>query len=215
MGALEDPKRFTSYLNRTFSSIVPTIVSDIARTKDVVERRIEGPLESLFSRLPVLRQMLAPQVDVLGQEVIRGGNFMETMIDPSRPKKIKSTPVVDEMKRLWDLGHRVTPTQLGDKKGFKSLTQEQNTKLWKFTGTILENKLANLFGSKEYKELTDTEKEKVIGKFVEKSRLFSRVAMVNEVTKDLQGKELKDRLTQLKADGLLTKTVFNEYIKLR
>ena len=215
MGALEDPKRFSSYLNRTFSSIVPTIVSDIARTKDVVERRIEGPLESLFSRLPVLRQMLAPQVDVLGQEVIRGGNFMETMIDPSRPKKIKSTPVVDEMKRLWDLGHRVTPTQLGDKKGFKSLTQEQNTKLWKFTGTILENKLANLFGSKEYKELTDTEKEKVIGKFVEKSRLFSRVAMVNEVTKDLQGKELKDRLTQLKADGLLTKTVFNEYIKLR
>jgi len=129
MGALEDPKRFSSYLNRTFSSIVPTIISDIARAKDPIERRIEGPLESLFSRLPILRQNLAPQIDVLGQEIQRGGNFMETMLDPTRPQGIKSAPVVDELKRLWDLGYRVTPTQLGDKKGFKTLTQEQNTKL--------------------------------------------------------------------------------------
>uniref|UniRef100_A0A6H1ZF52 Putative structural protein n=1 Tax=viral metagenome TaxID=1070528 RepID=A0A6H1ZF52_9ZZZZ len=215
VGVLNEPNRIEGYFNRTIGSVVPTIVSDVARSVDTKERRIESPLESLFSRLPVARQTLAPQVDVLGSEIERGGNFVETMIDPSRPSKIKSSPVIDEMKRLWDLGYRVAPTKLGDKKGYKSLTQEQNTKLWKFTGTLLEHKLENLFADENYQKLSDDDKETIIGNFVEKSRLYSRVGAVLEVTEGLSGQALKEKLSELKEDGLLTKTVFEEYRNIR
>lgn len=214
--ALNDPARSAEgYLGSVLSSVVPTIVSDVARATDVKERRPETILERIQSRVPGLRQKLEPRVDVLGEEQKRLGNFFEVMADPTRPSKEISTPVVRELRRLFDVGFKVSPTKLGEKRGFKGLTQEQNTDLWKRAGEITREKLGSLFAHELYQELPDDLKAKKVKEFVEKSKLVARIEKVLEITGGFSGQPLKDKLSELKKGGLLTREVFEGFMELR
>ena len=215
--AVVDPSRsFETFFTSLAGSTVPTIIADLARATDVVERKNQGPLERLKSRIPFLREELEPSITVLGGEVPRyGGNPLESMIDPSRPSEIKDTPVVNELRRLWDVGYKVSPTLLGDKGGYEGLTPEQNTDLWKRAGEITNSKLNNLFIKEEYKKLGDDEKAKVVENFIDKSKLFARTEKVLQLTEGLKGQELITKLSELKKSGLMTRDVLNEYQRLR
>lgn len=215
--AITDPERsFETFFTSMAGSTVPTIIADLARATDVVERKNKGPLERIKSRIPFLREELEPAITALGGEVPRyGGNPLESMIDPSRPSEIKDTPVVNELRRLWDAGYKVSPTLLGDKSGYDSLTPEQNTDLWERAGKITESKLNNLFQLADYKNLGDDEKAKLVEDFVDKSKLFARVEKVLQVTEGLGSQELLDKLSELKKSGLMTRQVFAEYQRLR
>lgn len=216
LGALNDPGRYAeSYLGNLVSSVVPTIVSDVARATDPLERRPETVLQRIKSRIPGLRNRLEPQVDVLGKERESVGNPIEILIDPTRPSPDIATPLVKEFRRLSDEGYPVSPTLLGDKKGFEALTQEQNTDLWKRTGEILEPKLNNLIASPKYQDVSNEDKSKAIEKFVERAKLMARVEKVIELTDGLSGEELKNKISELKAGGLITKEVFTKYQELR
>lgn len=212
--SLTDPERsFQTFATSMAGSTVPTLVADLARATDYVERRNRGPLERIKSRIPFLRQTLEPQITVLGSEVPRyGGNPLESMVDPTRPSVIQNSPVVVELRRLWDAGLKVSPTLLGDKSGYDALTPEQNTELWKKSGTILDEKLGKLFQTKQYQSLADEEKAKLIEDFVDKSKSIARVQSVIEVTQGLSGDELNKKLSALKASGLMTKEVFNLWL---
>lgn len=212
--ALNNPERFTSgYLQSTVGSAVPTIVGDVARAIETKERRIESPLESIISRIPFARGTLEPKIDVMGKELERGGTFLETMIDPTRPSKIKDSPIVNELRRLWNEGYKVTPTQLGDRKGFKALTSEQNTKLWKVTGSFIEQKLNILLSLPEYQTLPDDKKAKLIDQIIDKSKTMTRVAMVKRLIQGLSGDELIIKFRTLKEGGLLTREILEQVLK--
>ena len=159
--------------------------------------------------------MLEPQVTVLGKEKETMGNFLEIMADPTRPSPINDSPVIAEFRRLWNNGFKVSPTLLGDKKGFEALTPEQNTELWKRAGQITESKITGLLTKDAYWRLSDEEKSKVVDDIADKSKLFARVEMVLQLTEGLGGQELLAKLSELKKAGLLTKEVFNEYQRLR
>ncbi len=152
--ALTDPEAsFERWFTSMAGSVVPTIVADIARAQDDISRRAVGPKERIQSRLPIFRQNLPPALDVFGQDLPRyGGNVLETMIDPTRPSKIRQDTVVDELRRLWDKNIKVSPTQLGDKKGFDILTKEENTQLWQRSGELTYKALFNLVNSAKYKD---------------------------------------------------------------
>ena len=81
-----------------------------------------------------------------------------------------------------DAGFPTTPTQFGGRRGFKSLTEEQNTTLEQSAGLLLEEKLNNLIKFNEYKKLSNEEKAKEIKKLTDKSRVISRIEMVAELT---------------------------------
>lgn len=212
---LSDPSRSPElYASNLISSFIPTIMGDIARAKDVTERKVTGLWGKAISKIPILREKLQPQVDVLGQERKRPTGWLSSLIDPSRPSMVMSSPVTLELRRLWDAGHDVSPTQLGDKNGYKTLTQEQNTALWKRSGELLNNKLKGLIKFKAYEELSDDEKAKVIDSFVDKAFLTARANFVVEMTQGLSGEELKKELAKLKGN-LLTKEVFREFLKIR
>jgi hypothetical protein len=218
--ALSDPEKSGPYYaNKTIASIIPTIVSDIARAKDSKERRVDYKdmknAEALKARIPGVRETLEPQIDVLGNEINRIGNPLEVMADPSRPQKEKTSPVVSEIRRLWDEGYQVSPTLLGDKNGYSTLTPEQNTELWKRSGQILDGKLNNLFNNDNYSKLSDDEKAKLVETFTDKAKIVARAEKALELTEGLQGDELKAKLSELKKDKLLTKDVFDKYMELR
>ena len=137
------------------------------------------------------------------------------MIDPTRPSDAVSDPVVSEIRRLSDVGFQSTPTLLGDKNGFKSLTPEQNTELWKRAGQLLKGKLDNLIQSPQYKKMDDEQKSKTIQDFSDKAKVIARAETVVQLTLGKTGDALKSELSRLKTGGLMTKEVFNKYIEIR
>lgn len=216
--AINDPKSAgLKYLQNLTASFVPTISSDVARAIDPNERRytadtpVGGAMERAQARIPFARQQLEPQVTITGDERPRKGNVLETLLDPTRPSKDTSTPVTRELGRLMNAGYRVSPTQLGDKNGYKVLSPEQNTKLWKLTGQIVEDKLAALFLNEGYRQASDEERAKVVEDVVDEVRNISRAAIVLDVVEGMEGDELRQKLSELKAGKLLTRDVFREF----
>jgi len=216
VNAITDPERYAkTYLPNLVASFVPTVVSDVARATDPKERRTEGVLQRIQSRIPGLRKGTEPQVTILGEEKERIGNPLEVLIDPSRPSPQKKSPVINELGRLMNKGFRVSPTALGNRQGYKVLTQEENTFLWKYAGQILNDKLTDLFSNEEYQNASDKEKADVIDDYVRNGKLIARVGMVVKLTQDLEGEELSNKLKELKEGGFLIKSVYKKWLELR
>ena len=216
INAITDPERYAkSYLPNLVASFVPTAVSDIARATDSLERRAETTTQRVQARIPGARRELEPQVDILGRERKSVGNALEILADPTRPSPDVSTPVTEELRQLMDEGFRISPTTLGDRKGFKALTQEENTRLWKFTGQIVSDKLEALFTRGEYQGADNEAKGKIIEKIVNQAKVNARAGMTIKLTDGLEGDELLKRLSELKAGGLLTAEVLKKYQELR
>lgn len=216
LNIISDPARYAkSYVSSQMASVIPTFVGDVARATDSMERRTNDIFDRFFAKIPGVRETLEPQIDVLGQERETVGNPLEIMADPTRPSPSKSSPVIEELRRLWDAGQKVSPTLLGDKAGYGGLTPEQNTNLWKRAGEITNQKLNSLFSKEEYKKLSDEEKGKITNTIVDKSKIVARAEAVIELTQGLQGEELKAKLSELKKSGLMTNEVFKKYMELR
>jgi len=216
VNAITDPERYAkSYLPGLVASFVPTIVSDIARATDPLERRAESTLQRVQARVPGARRALEPQVDILGKERKSVGNLVEIMFDPTRPSPERTTPVISELRRLASEGHKVSPTALGNRRGYKVLTQVQNTELWKLTGGIVEDKLTSLLSNEAYGVLPDDEKAKTIDRIVKQAKINARAGMVLELTEGMVGEELQKELSRLKEGGLLVRDVFAKYQELR
>jgi hypothetical protein len=180
VSALVDPERsFENWFSSMAGSVVPTLVSDIARASDETERRTGSPVERIQSRIPGLREKLPPKIDVFGQDLPRyGGNVLEVMIDPTRPSKIRNDVVVDELRRLADNEITVTPTQLGDRDGFDILTPEENTELWRRSGELTYKMLLSLVNEPGYKKLNDFAKGKMIDNLTDKTRAVAKAEIV-------------------------------------
>lgn len=215
VNALTDPQRYAkSYLPNLIASFVPTLASDISRATDPKERRAESTLQRIQARTP-LRAGLEPQVDILGRERESVGNLLEILADPTRPSEVRGNIVTGEIRRLVESGFDIAPTMLGDKAGYKGLTPEQNTKLWVTTGTLLNEKLTALFNDERYTALSEDQKAKTVEKFIKQAQIYGRVSIALELTQDLQGDELKKKLSELKTGGLLNREVFDRYVELR
>jgi len=218
--ALNDPGRYAENVAaRTTGSIIPTIVSDVGRATDPLERRTfsksEGFFGPLIGRIPGLRRTLEPRVDVFGSPLARAGNALETMIDPTRPTRIKSGELIEELRRLFDEEFPATPTRFADEKIYTDvLTPEQITALQEKAGLVLEDKLTNLIANPKYQELDDGSKARIIQKFTNEARVNARAEMVEELTLDLADEELKAKLSELKENGFMTAQVFQKWQEL-
>jgi hypothetical protein len=215
LDAINNPQGYaTGVASNLISSLIPTIVGDVSNATDIKRKNV-GLLDPLKAKIPGVRETLQPQVNVLGQERPQGGNFIETMLDPTRPSNVLDSPVISELRRITDAGFNVSPTQLGDKNGYKGLTPEENTAMWKKSGELINSKLNSLFGLTQYKNLTDEDKAQIITDIVEKAKTNARILSVMDMTENLSGQELKDKLSELKKSGIMTKEVFNGYLQLK
>lgn len=213
---LNDPGRYAdAYFGNLLGSVVPTLVKDVGGAMDTTQRNARSVLERVQARIPYLREKLQPQITTLGNELQRGGNFWETMADPSRPSKVLDSPVITELQRLSTAGFKVSPTLLGDKNGYSSLTPAQNTELLQRAGQVTESKLTNLMNDPRYIQLPDDQKAKVVDDFVNKSKTLARAEKVMALTAGLTGDSLTSKLSEFKKSGLMTRDVFDTYQALR
>lgn len=181
VSALVDPDRsFEGWFSSMAGSVVPTIVSDIARAQDEITRRTEGPFQRVQARIPILREKLPPRIDVFGQDLPRyGGNPLEVMVDPTRPALINNDVVVTELRRLFDKNIKVSPTLLGDRSGFDVLTTEENTQLWRRSGELTYKLLQGWITSEGYSKVSnDFAKGKSIEQLVGKAKAAAKAEMV-------------------------------------
>jgi hypothetical protein len=180
VSALVSPElSFDYWFSSMAGSAVPTIVADVARAMDDKSRRAIGPVQRLQSRIPVWREGLEPSIDVFGQDLPRyGGNVLETIADPTRPVKIRHDIVVDELRRLYDKDVKVSPTKVGEKKGYDILTKEENTQLWRRSGELTYKALLALVTNENYEKVNDFAKGQLIKKIVEKTKEAAKAEMV-------------------------------------
>lgn len=203
--ALNDPERSGPRLARGLvSSVIPTIVGDIARATDPLERRTGSVAGRVKAKIPGLRQTLEPRITVLGEEKKASANPLEIMIDPTRPSKEINTVVVKELRRLFDAGFRVTPSLLGNKEGFELLTPKENTELWKRAGQLIKESLNSIFSEPSYKTWMDEAKAEVINRVVAISKDAAKAEAVVNQLKGLKGKDLTGKLIILSESGLMT-----------
>ncbi len=216
LNAITDRERYAkSYFPNLLASLVPTIVSDVARATDPLERRPETTGERVAARIPGLREGLEPQIDVLGRERESVGNPLEILFDPTRPSPTTETPVTEELRRLTTSGFDVAPTVLGDRQGYDVLSQDENTELWQLAGEVINDKLTSLFSNAEYQSLSDDEKADIVEDVITKSKDTARASVVLQQTEGLEGEELSAKLSELKDGGFMTQTVFKLYEALR
>lgn len=201
--ALSDPQRSATYVaGTTISSIIPTLIADVARATDTGERRAETLPQKMMMRVPGARQTLEPQVTVLGEERQPTANPIELMVDPTRPSKEISTPVVKELRRLWDEGWEVSPNLLGTKKGYDVLTPAENTELWKRVGSITKEALTKLIENPLYADLPDEKKADFISKIVTESQDAAKIEAVAKKLTGVEDKELTKMVFELRKSGL-------------
>lgn len=216
--ALKDPNRsFEGFASSLAGSVVPTLVADIARGMDQYERRTDGMIERIQSRIPGARKGLEPKVDAFGKEV-ETPNFFEVMADPTRPGNPTAEandPVLKELRRLMDADYPVTPTQLGPNAGYASLTPEQNTFLWKLAGQAAKAETARVMNTRQYKNYDDEQKSQVIDRAIQDAKTEARARVVLQALKGLSDAEQKSKLAEMKEDGLLTRSVFDLYLSLK
>lgn len=216
--AIQDPQRsFSGWASSLAGSIIPTLVADISRSTDRYERRAPTPATRIASRLPGTRQTLEPKVDTFGKE-IETPDFFTAMFDPTRPTQPTADandPVVRELKRLREAGYPATPTQLGPNKGYESLTPEENTYLYQISGRYARRAIEDIIETSAYKGADDEMKEKLIGDAVNRSRVESRARALLRFTRGLRGRELAEKIRNLRDEKLVTDSVYGYYLKLK
>lgn len=216
--ALTDPKRsLESLVSSLAGSAIPTLVADISRGTDKYERRTDGPLDRIQSRIPGARQGLEAKIDAFGQPV-ETPNFFEVMADatrPGNPTADPKDPVLVELRRLMDADYGVTPTQLGPTTGYKSLTPEQNSFLWKLAGQATKAEMERVMRSKQYDRYDDEQKSQVLDAAIQDAKTEARARTVIQALKGLSDSEQKSKLAEMKEDGLLTRGVFDLYLSLK
>ena len=223
---IDDPsKRGLGAIRSFVASFVPTIVSDVARATDTVERESPTVATRIASRIPGARQQLEPKVDILGREVAiagRGGeilpDFIESMADPTRPSQDISTEVTQEISRfiklaeetnngdLADAYRKAAPTRTG-LFGYDVLTDKQETALQKYAGSIFNDKVRNLILLPAYQQLSDEDKAEAIGKISKLAKDAARARIVLEIIQSIPPEQRRAALIRMYQDSLITNDV--------
>ena len=212
--SLNDPEnKAKTFVSNLIGSSVPTLIGDIARSIDGIERRTPGVMDRLYSRVPGLREVLEPQVTTMGDEIKTVGPI-ESAIDPSRPSEVKSDKITRELDRLTRAGFPSTPTMLGNKNGYKSLSDSENTNLWKMSGSYKRQAVEFLLNNATYKSYDAEKQSKMMADYIDRANVEARAKVIYSAVEDLSPEERFAKLTQMKEDKLLTQQVYARYKSL-
>ncbi len=167
-----------------FNQYVPTLLGQIAKTTDTVERdttstksgtlsnAIDGTINQVKSKIPILRQTLPVRTDIWGEEQKLNDDwakrFFEAGILPMNIKNVKNNKVVNELNELYDRTGEpsILPTTINKKITIDGqdyrLTNQEYNKYKTMYGRNSYELINELVNSDNYKKMTDIEKQTVI-----------------------------------------------------
>ncbi len=156
-------------LEQAYSRLVPSLLSDIAKATDKVERVTGGTtLGTIINKIPGLRQTLPERKNIFG-ETVTGEPAWSDIAFGSRLKTDKETAIIKEINNVsttvgkginftdWDKSSSVTLAQFKEKMG-KIIYDEAKIKY----GQELKKLLDEAVGNSGYQKLSNEEKYKVI-----------------------------------------------------
>lgn len=186
---------FSSVAQNYAGQFVPTLLSQIAKTVDPVKRTT---FYDANSKMPKLLQQIAQQnankipglsqnqpaaLDVWGREIERSDNMLiralQNFVSPGELKKVESSAMEDELRRLHNLGYEgMMPSQLSksSKINEERISAEQWSAWQKEKGQSAYSSLKNFMGTSEYQALTDDQKAKFIQKVYDFASASGKVA---------------------------------------
>lgn len=186
---------FSSVAQNYAGQFVPTLLSQIAKTVDPVKRTT---FYDANSKMPKLLQQIAQQnenkipglsqyqpaaLDVWGREIERSDNMLiralQNFVSPGELKKVESSAMEDELRRLHNLGYEgMMPSQLSksSKINDERISAEQWSAWQKEKGQSAYSSLKNFMGTSEYQALTDDQKAKFIQKVYDFASASGKVA---------------------------------------
>lgn len=158
LDAIKDPDRYGERWSGNFvASVVPSIVSRIARGLDPVLRKPDSISDYLAARTPGLTGSVAPVIDLFGNEVTREGGLGKSLFDPFNSSKVNNDPTLKEIQKVGaDIGvpsNRMYNTTLDNR---------EFAEFQKLQGGVLKDVLDSIIKGQEYQSLKDYEKTQML-----------------------------------------------------
>lgn len=166
--ALQDPGRYLSSLEKQYAgSLVPTAVAQTASVSDKLARQANTPIDTVKSKIPGLRESLAPKKNAFGQNIPNGETGVGAAIDPFYSStNLKTDSTLKELQRLNNVGQGTMPSVQNAKNTFDgvktNLTKSQAQQLSAQVGQAVKPLWDKTIASPEYKALTDENKHKAL-----------------------------------------------------
>lgn len=175
INAVNDPTRYAqNAIENTVGMLVPTQVSDIARSTDPLQREQNTKLEAITNKIPILREKNTPKKDAFGQDLKRSESAIGTYLDPMRSSVIKSDPITSELNRLMESGNTATPGTINKSQtigGQKvKLNPEQLNQLEEKSGGQVKKMFTEIISDPEYQSMSDENKAKILNNIIDNVR---------------------------------------------
>lgn len=162
--------KLSKLVGSELGSFIPNIIKDTAKAFDPYQRESNRIMDTVQSSVPFLRNKLLPKRDALGKIIPNQLTGLRSYVDLFNSAKPINNPVVNELKRLYDMGLGATPSKLLPTQSIYGqkiiLTPKLLDQLEAQSGGNLSNILNKLVTSKEYQALSDEKKKEYIDSIV-------------------------------------------------
>jgi hypothetical protein len=164
---MSEPDRYGGrFLQGLAGSMVPNVIGQPTAMSDPYVRQVNSMLEAVQSRIPGLRQELAPKIDWLGEPVPTKERV--GVVGPSRTQKVSEDKVRQEADRLGiSVADAPKKTQIGKgtgKTGQVEFTPEERTKFAQIGGEFAHKILGNIVNAEGYEAIPDRVKKQIFSK---------------------------------------------------
>lgn len=209
--AIDNPKGYAhGYAQSALGGFIPTIVGNVAQASDPYQREVNSIPEALKNRIPGLRDDLLMRRNAFGEPMQNEQGFIGSMIDIFNSSPIKSSIIINELRRLNDLGMNVTPSKI-DKvqtvSGQKvELTSQLQDVLESKAGPAIKQIWESVIQSKDYQALSDDNKSKLLQNIIESVRKVEKLGVTAQVNPSASAEALLD-LTKNERTYLTTGTL--------
>lgn len=188
--AIVDPtKKGMAYVGNIVGGFVPSIVSDVSRSMDPYQREINKTndlkyLEDIIkNRLPVIRQELLPKRNAFGEIMKTEPAGALQMIDIFNSSQAKTSPVVQELRRLLDIEEGATPTKIPVTQSIGGqkikLSYELQDLLESKSGPVIKRIMEETIATPQYQALTDDKRQQLLQKIINDVRGVEKLKVVS------------------------------------
>lgn len=200
MQAATDPERYGErWVQRTFGTLVPTVVAQMARADDPYVRDVQSIFDSIQSRIPGQSEKLLPRRDIWGEPIKREGSLGPDMLSPIYTRRLTEDKVSQELLAL-----KIWPAPLQKKVRGVELKQEVYDEYQMVAGRLTKFTLDSIVKQDGWDTLPDFARREMITKTITNSREAARTYLLMKHPEILQ-QAMGVRLKHITGSDSLTK----------
>lgn len=188
--AIVDPtKKGMAYVGNIVGGFVPTIVSDIGRATDTSQREINKTNDikyledTIKSRIPIIRQELLPKRNAFGEVIQTEPSGIGQMIDIFNSSQAKTSPLIQELRRLLDIEEGATPTKIPTTQSVGGqkikLSFELQDLLESKSGPVVKRIMEETISTPQYQALTDDKRQQLLQKIINDVRGVEKLKVIS------------------------------------